>query len=151
MSERPSGPGLAVRRGRVIDRGALRGVIVDVDASADDEALAVVHGALAEPPDGHRYGWGYDVVVTGLGAWIGDRGVQVQLWPVLVDASGAVGDAATGTLRIDLDPVRDGAILDDLRERGRLLVAGPDIGPVPIVVDLDPALVTAAVERATGA
>ena len=151
MSGRRAGPGLPVRRGRVVDRGAVRGVIVDVDPSADEASLAVVHAAFEAPPDGHRIVWGYDVVVTGLGAWIGDRGVQVQLWPALVDEHGAIDDERSpGTLRIDLDPTRDRALLDDLAERGRLLVAGADIGPVPIVVDLDPDLVAAALADATG-
>lgn len=146
MTRRGGGPGLAVRRGRVVERGAVAGVLVDVDPSADDEALAVVHAALEEPPEGRRVVWGYDVVVTGLGAWIGDRRVQVQLWPALVDADGTVtDDVSPGRLRIDFDLIRHRELLGDLSERGRLLVAGTDIGPVPIVVDLDPDLVAEAV------
>lgn len=144
MTDHRSTSGLPVRRGRVVDRGAIHGVLVDIDPTSDDEALTVVHAALDDPPDGQRVVFGYDVVPAGLGAWIGDRRVQVQLWPALLDGDGDVHDLeGIGRLRIDFDPVKDRELLADLAVRGRLLVAGPDIGPVPLVVDLDPALVEA--------
>lgn len=145
MSDRRPTSGLPVRRGRIVERGAIRGVLVDIDPTVDDEALAVVHTALAEPPAGHRVVFGYDVVAAGLGAWVGDRTVQVQLWPAHLDVErddGAVTDVdGVGRLRIDFHPVEHRALLDDLIAQGRLLVAGPDIGPVPLVVDLDRDLV----------
>jgi hypothetical protein len=152
VTDHRSTSGLPVRRGRVADRGPIQGVLVDIDPTIDDEALEVVHTALEEPPSGHRVVFGYDVVAVGLGAWVGDRRVQVQLWPALVDEDGEVIDIdGLGRLRIDFDPAADRALLDDLADRGRLIVAGPDIGPVPLVVDLDTTLVAevvASVDRA---
>ncbi|MEZ5181874.1 MAG: hypothetical protein R2702_08385 [Acidimicrobiales bacterium] len=143
---------LAVRRATVIETERLAGVVVDVDATADPQALAVVQASLHELPEGHRLGYGYDVEAAGLGAWVGDRRLRISIWPAVVDADGAVeaadpDDPDADVLVLDVDPVAHGEALDALVRLGRLLVAGPEGGPVPLVVDLDRDLLAATVER----
>ena len=53
-------------------------------------------------------------------------------------------------LWIDLDPIADRTALDDLIRVGRLIVAGPDSGPVPLVVDVDPDLVADTLAQIVG-
>ncbi len=145
---------LPVGRATVVETDRLAGVVVDIDATEDPQALAVVQAQLHELPDGSRLGYGYDVTVTGLGAWVGDRRVRISIWPAVVDAEGAVHaedptDPDADVLVLDLDPRVHGDELRALVRLGRLLVAGPEGGPVPLVVDLDRDLLADALERAT--
>ena len=141
-------PALPVRRWRAIDTIDRRAVVVEVDATEAPRALAVLQASLHDVPAGHRLGYGFDVDTVGLGQWVGDRRVRIRIWPVLVDADGTVtaeedpDDPEAEVLAIDLDPSPDaeGPALAILAETGRLLVAGPEAGPTPLVVDLDPAL-----------
>lgn len=145
----PGAGALPVRRSYLVDTTRLTGVVVEIDPTREPAALAVLQAGLHEPPEGTRLVFGYAVAVAGLGAWVGDRRVRVSIWPALVDGAGAIhdpdrADDNAGTeedlLVIDFDPVADRAALDDLARVGRLIVAGPDAGPVPLVVDLDRAL-----------
>jgi len=143
---------LAVRRATVIETDRLAGVVVDVDATGDPQALAVVQAPLHELPEGHRLGFGYDVEVAGLGAWVGDRRLRISIWPAVVDAEGGVDaadpdDPDADVLVLDVDPNVHGDALDALVRLGRLLIAGPEGGPVPLVVDLDRELLADAVGR----
>ncbi len=142
----PGAGALPVRRARIVRTERLTGVVVDVDATHEPAALAVLQAGLHERPAGVRLGFGYDVTVAGLGAWIGDRRVRVTVWPVLVDDDGVLDEADptdpdADRLVLDFDLAADRAALDHLATVGRLVVAGPDAGPVPLVVDLDPGLV----------
>lgn len=148
------GPGLPVRRSRVVETDRLAGVVVEVDPTQDPSALAVLQAGLHAPPEGSRLGFGYDLVVTGLGAWVRDRRLRLLVWPVLVDGDGAVTaadpeDPDADVLRIDFDPVADRDALDSLVRLGRVIVAAPDSGPVPLVVDVDPELVARRLDDAT--
>lgn len=145
---------LPVRRATVVETDRLAGVVVDIDATEDPQSLAVVQAQLHELPEGSRLGYGYDVTVAGLGAWVGDRRVRIALWPAVVDSDGEVhaedpDDPEADVLVLDVDPIEHREALDALARLGRLLVAGPEGGPVPLVVDLDPGLVADAIERAT--
>ena len=76
-----------------------------------------------------------------------------MIWPVEVDAAGKVldtdpDDPDADVLAIDLDPTTHERALVALADRGRLFVAGPEAGPVPLVVDLDPHLVADALATA---
>lgn len=137
---------LPVRRSSVVDDGRLAGVIIDVDATEDPQALAALQAPLHEPTDGRRVIFGYDLVVTGLGAWVGDRRARLLVWPALVDDRGRIEaddhelpDA--DVLVVDIDPLEHGEALDALARLGRLLIAGPEIGPVPVVIEMDRSLV----------
>ena len=145
---------LPVRRAAIVETDRLAGLVVDIDATEDPQALAVVQAGLHELPEGSRLGFAYDVAVVGLGAWVGDRRVRISIWPVVVDAEGDVhaddpDDPDADVLVIDLDPILHGAELDALARLGRLLVAGPEGGPVPLVLDLDRDLVAEVVAAAT--
>lgn len=159
----PGAGALAVRRSYVVDTDRLTGLVVEVDPTSEPAALAVLQAGLHEPPDGRRLVFGYDVATCGLGAWVDDRGVRVTIWPALVDADGRIADhvnpddgsdddcatpAGADVLIIDFDLVADRVALDHLARLGRLIVAAPDAGPVPLVVDLDLALVTQALVAA---
>lgn len=153
MTEPVPGTGaLPVRRSYPVETDRLTGLVVEVDASREPEALAVLQAGLHEVPDSHRLVFGYHVAGTGLGAWVGDRRVRVTIWPALVDAEGTITeddptDPAADVLVIDFDLEADRTALDHLVRLGRLIVAGPDAGPVPLVVDVDPALVAAVLGR----
>lgn len=144
---------LPVRRASIVETDRLAGVVVDIDATEDPQALAVVQAPLHELPEGSRLGFGYDVTVAGLGAWVGDRRVRISIWPAVVDAEGDVhvddpSDPTADVLVVDIDPLEHGEELDALARLGRLLIAGPEAGPVPLVVDLDRELVADAVREA---
>lgn len=150
-----TGPGgLPVRRSRLVDTGRLHGVVVEIDATADESALAVLQAPLHDPPPGHRVVFGYDLAAAGLGAWIGDRWVRLRVWPALVDGDGTVvddhhDDPDADLLTVVFDPDRDATALADLARVGRLIIAGPDAGPVPLVVDVDRDWVTEVVAEVT--
>lgn len=146
---------LPVRRSYLVETDRLRGMVAEVDATQEEGALAVLQAGLHEQPEGVRLGFGYDISVTGLGAWVGDQRLRITIWAVLVDDDGILDetdpdDADADVLRLDFDPIADRLALDHLAQIGRLIVAGPDAGPVPLVVDLDPALVAAALATITG-
>jgi hypothetical protein len=153
----PGAGALPARRCRLIDTDALTAVVVEIDATREPHALAVLQAGLHDPPAGHRLVFGYDVVAAGLGAWVGDRRVRISIWPALLDEQGTVTEAvAVGggwteddVVTIDIDPTRHGDALADLVRVGRLVVAGPDAGPLPLVVDLDRDLVADVVRAAT--
>lgn len=142
----PGSGALPVRRSRLVDTDQLTAVVVEVDPTQDPRALAVLQAGLHEPPDGQRLIYGYRVHAAGLGAWVKDRRLRVTIWPALVDAAGEVftadlDDPDADLLVIDFDAEKDRVALDQLVRIGRLIVAGPDAGPVPLVVDLDRDLV----------
>ncbi len=142
----PGTGAVPVRRSYLVDNERLTGVVVEIDATHEQSALAVLQAGLHEQPEGVRLGFGYNVTATGLGAWVGDRRVRVSIWPVLMGPEGVLDEAdpndlEADVLRVDFDPIADRTALDDLGRIGRLIVAGPDAGPVPLVVDLDPQLV----------
>jgi hypothetical protein len=146
---------LPVRRSRIVEtpdgRGAL---VIEVDATGDPEALAVLQASLHEVPDGCRVVYGYDLVVIGLGAWVGDRRIRLRVWPALLDDAGEVTaddpDApGADLLEIDLDPSVDADALEALAATNRVLIAGPETGPTPVLVDLDPDLVAETLESLT--
>ncbi len=147
---------LPVRRSYLVETDRLTGVVVEVDATQEEGALAVLQAGLHEQPHGVRLGFGYDISVTGLGAWVGDQRLRITLWAVLVDNDGILDETNPSApdadvLRLDFDPIGDRTSLDHLTRIGRLIVAGPDAGPVPLVVDLDPELVAEALATITGA
>ncbi len=153
----PGAGALPARRCHLVDTAALTAVVVEIDATREPHALAVLQAGLHEPPAGHRLVFGYDVVAAGLGAWVGDRRVRISIWPALVDEDGTVAEAVDvgggwtddDVVTIDIDPTRHGDALADLARVGRLVVAGPDAGPLPLVVDLDRDLVADVVRSAT--
>jgi hypothetical protein len=108
--------------------------------------MAVLQAGLHPYADGQRLVHGYRLSAAGLGAWVGDRRLRVVVWPALVDESGAIteddpDDPHTDVLVVDIDPARFGPELEALEELGRLVIAAPDGGPVPLVLDVDRALV----------
>jgi hypothetical protein len=143
---------LPARRTTIVETERLTGVVVDVDATEDPQALAALQAPLHEPPDGMRVVFGYDLSVVGLGAWVGDQRVRLLVWPALVDADGSIDaedpdDPDAEVLVVDIDPLEHGEALDALARLGRLLIAGPEIGPVPVVLDVDRALVADVLSR----
>ena len=147
-------PPLQVRRSYQVDTADRQGVVIEVDATAVPEALAVMQASLHDVPDGQRIVYGYQLVVVGLAAWVADRRVRLRVWPGLVDEAGEVTaddpDApGADLLEIDFDPVVDLHALQALARTGRLLIAGPETGPVPMVLDLDVAMVADIVESIT--
>lgn len=148
MTALPGSAVLAVRRGRRVRTASLDAVVVDVDPTTDERALAVLQAPLVPRDDGGRIVYGYDVAPAGLGAWVGDRRLRIRLWPAVVDAAGEVVEddheaPGADVLALDVDPAGQRDLLDGLIDCGRLVVAAPDAGPVPLVVDLDPELVRA--------
>ncbi len=147
---------LPARRAYVVDTEQLAAVVVEIDATEDAQALAVLQAGLHEVPDGATLIHGYNVTTAGLGAWVGDRRVRVSIWPALIDAAGEItaedpSDPDADVLVIDIDPLEFGAELERLVDLGRLIVAGPESGPVPLVVDLDRDLVREVLTAATSA
>jgi hypothetical protein len=147
---------LPARRAYVVDTEQLAAVVVEIDATEDAQALAVLQAGLHEVPDGATLIHGYNVTTAGLGAWVGDRRVRVSIWPALIDAAGEIAaedpsDPDADVLVIDIDPLEFGAELERLVDLGRLIVAGPESGPVPLVVDLDRDLVREVLTAATSA
>jgi hypothetical protein len=136
---------LPVRRSYEIDDGRLRGVVVQVDATSHEPALAVLQAGLHELPPGQQLIHGYDVTAAGLGAWVGDRRVRLRVWPAYLDDDGGIADhhdePGADVLEIDLDPVADADALDGIIRLGRVFVAGPEMGPTPLVLDVDGELV----------
>jgi len=129
----------------VVETEQLAGLVVEIDATEDLQSLAVLQAGLHELPEGSRLIHGYDVRAAGLGAWVGDRRVRVFIWPALIDADGEISaddpeELDADVLVIDLDPLEHGAELEALVRLGRLIVAGPESGPVPLVLDIDPDL-----------
>ncbi|MCU1371071.1 MAG: hypothetical protein JWO77_2265 [Ilumatobacteraceae bacterium] len=147
---------LPARRAYVVDSEQLAAVVVEIDATEDPQALAVLQAGLHERPEGTTLIHGYNVTTAGLGAWIGDRRVRVSIWPALIDAAGEIDaddptDPDADVLVIDIDPLEFGEELEQLVRLGRLIVAGPESGPVPLVVDLDRELVAEVLASATTA
>ncbi len=135
-----------------MDTDRLKGVVIEVDPSREPAALAVLQAGLHEQPEGHRLVFGWEVTTSGLGAWVGDQRVRVEVWPALLDPDGAITaddrhDPDADVLRIDFDPLTDRQALEDLARLGRMIVAGPDAGPVPLVVDLDGDAIASALAR----
>lgn len=154
-SQRPGSGALPVRRSRTVETTALRAVVVEIDPTQDPAALTVLQAQLHEPPDGQQLVFGYDVMAAGLGAWVGDRQVRISIWPALVDDQGTISaadpdESERDLLVIDIDPVAHRAALDDLARLGRLVIAAPDAGPVPLVVDVDTDLVASVLRVVMG-
>ncbi len=156
MTDRLPGSGaLPVRRSYTLERNGVRGVVVEVDATADERGLAVQQAGLHPVAEGDRLGFGYDLSAYGLGAWVGDRKVQLRVWPVIAHPDGTVeedgpDDPEADVLVIHFDPQVDTEALADLADTGRLFIAGPDAGPLPLVLDIDPTWVTEVVAELTG-
>ena len=145
---------LPARRAYVVDTEQLAGVVIEIDATEDPQALAVLQAGLHEVPAGSTLIHGYNVTTAGLGAWVGDRRVRVSVWPAVIDAAGEISaddpaDPDADVLVVDLDPLEFGAELEELVRLGRLIIAGPESGPVPLVVDLDRDLVREVLTAAT--
>jgi hypothetical protein len=133
-------------RSYVVDEDALAGGVVEVDATEDEEALAVLQARLHPAPDGLQLVFGYDLSTTGLGGWVGDRKVRLRLWPAWLDDAGEItsdgpDDPDGDVLLLDLDPSEHGDVLRALARTGTLLIAGPEVGPTPVVLALDRELV----------
>ena len=147
---------LPVRRARVVDTEQLAAVVVEIDATEDLQALAVLQAGLHEVPEGSTLIHGYRLATAGLGAWVGDRRVRVSIWPALVDEAGEItaddpDEPDADVLIIDIDPLEFGAELEELVRLGRLIVASPESGPVPLVIDLDQDLLQDVLTAATTA
>ncbi|MCU1354213.1 MAG: hypothetical protein JWM05_3422 [Acidimicrobiales bacterium] len=134
--------GLPVARSYVVDTERLRAVVVEVDATGDPAALQVLQSPLAEPPEGTRLIFGYEVSTVGLAEWVGDRRLRLQVWPAVIDDAGEVSeqdpdDPDRDLLVIDFDPEADADALRSIGQLGRIVIAGPDAGPTPLVLDVD--------------
>jgi hypothetical protein len=139
----PGSGSLPVRRSYPIDRNGVRGVVIEIDATSDERGLAVQQAGLHPLADGDRLGYGYDLSAYGLAAWVGDRRIQLRVWPVVAHADGTVEEddpdhEGSDVLVIHFDPSTDAEALSTLADTGRLFIAGPDAGPVPLVLDVDP-------------
>lgn len=149
----PGSGHLPVRRSYPVEVGGQPGVVIEIDATSEPRALAVQQAGLHPLPVGHRLGFGYDLDVYGLGAWVDDRRVRLRVWPVEADETGTVIDEAdpddpdAETLVVLFHPERDAVALAELARTGRLFIAGPDGGPVPLVLDLDTDLVSEVLAR----
>ncbi len=138
----PGRAALPVRRSREVRTEALHGVVLEVDATEEPNALAVLQAALHELPPDHRLGYGWDLAAVGLGAWVGDRHLRLRIWPVIADETGEVqaddpDHPDTDVLVIHLDPDVDAEAIASIGRVGRILVAGPEAGPTPLVLDID--------------
>jgi hypothetical protein len=143
---------LPVGRSKVVEDGRLAGVVLDIDATEDPQALAVVQAPLHDAPEDRRLVFGYDLSVVGLGAWVGDRRARLLVWPALVDDAGEIeaddpDDPDADVLVVDIDPLEHGEALEALARIGRLFIAGPEAGPTPLVLDVDRALVAEVLEQ----
>ncbi len=148
----PGSGALPVRRSYPIDRNGVQGVVIEIDATADERGLAVQQAGLHPLAEGDRLGFGYDLSAYGLGAWVADRRVQLRVWPVVAHPDGSIDEddpdhPDSDVLVVHFDPVADADALDGLAETGRLFIAGPDAGPVPLVLDVDPHQVREVVGR----
>lgn len=137
---------LPVRRAYVVDTEQLAGVVVEIDPTQDEQALAVLQAGLHEHPPGTTLIHGYRLAPAGLGAWVGDRTLRLLVWPALIDEAGEIeaadpDDPEADVLVIDLDPTVFFDELVELGRLGRLIIAGPDAGPTPLVLDVDRKLV----------
>lgn len=157
MSPAGADGALPVRRSYEVDTPDLQGVVIQVDATETPTALAVLQASLHELPEGQRLVYGYDLSVVGLAAWVGDRRVRLEVWPALVDAAGDItadDPHAEGAdlLVIDFDPVDPDhrSALEGLARGCRLFIAGPESGPVPLVLDIDPELVAEVLASTAG-
>lgn len=151
----PAGTGaLRPRRIRRVETTDLDAIVIDVDATENEAALAVLQAPLHPRERGERIAFGYDLRAAGLGEWVGDRRLRLIVWPVVVDADGRIIEDSGGApdadrLVLDVDPVRFRAELDVLARIGRLLIASPEGGPVPLVLDVDTDLVREVLARVT--
>lgn len=143
----PTGSGVVrARRIRRVRTDRLDLVVIDVDATEDERALAVLQASLHELEGDRRVVYGYDLHVAGLGAWVGDHHLRLRIWPAIVDGTGRIvedrhEDPDADVLTIEIDPREHAAELAELRRLGRLAIAGPESGPVPLLLELDTALV----------
>lgn len=117
-------------------------MVVEIDATAEPRALAVQQAGLHPLAPGDRLGFGYDLSVYGLGAWVADQRVQLRVWPVVAHPDGSLDEddpdhPDADVLVLHFHPHHDAAALDRLEATGRLFVAGPDAGPTPLVLDID--------------
>lgn len=133
---------LAARRLRRVRTDRLDVIVIDVDPTEDERALAVMQASLHPRVDGGRIVYGYDIGIGGLGQWIGDRTLRLRVWPAVVDVDGIITEddhekPGADVLTVLVDPVEHRAMLDELRQLGRLAIAGPESGPVPLLLDLD--------------
>src|SRR5699024_7904695 len=100
---------LEPRRIRRVRTKRLDAIVIDVDATDDESALAVLQAPLHPRDNGERIVFGYDISTAGLGQWIDDRRLRVRVWPAVVDAAGHVIDdrhrePGADVLVLDIDP-----------------------------------------------
>ena len=155
MTDRLPGSGaLPLRRSYPLESNGVRGVVIEIDATADERGLAVQQAGLHPLAEGDRLGFGYDLSAYGLGAWVGDRKVQLRVWPVIAHHDGTIeeddpDEPDADVLVIHFDPTVDADALSRLSDTGRLFIAGPDAGPVPLVLEVDPTWVAEVVAELT--
>ena len=142
MTLPPAEGPLPVRRTHPVATGKVSGLVVEIDPTRHLTALAVLQAGLHEQPEGTRLIHGYRLELSGLGAWVGDRRIRLHVWPALIDEAGEITedhpDEGGDELVIEFDPQADAEGLAYLSATGRVIIAAPDAGPVPLVVDIDP-------------
>jgi hypothetical protein len=129
----------------VLDDPRAPGVVLHVDATVDASALAVLQARLHQAEGGAHIVYGYDLEVVGLAAWVADRRLRLTVWPALLHPDGEITEddphhPDADLLVIDLDPLEHGAEIAALATTARVLIAGPETGPTPLVLELDPVL-----------
>ena len=62
MTEPSSGGALPVRRSYPVDTGRIAGLVIEIDPTQNESALAVLQAQLHEQPDGMRIIFGYDLL-----------------------------------------------------------------------------------------
>jgi hypothetical protein len=79
--------------------------------------------------------------VAGLAAWVGDRRLRLTVWPALLDEDGEITRTTPTTpmpTSSSSTSIRSSTARRSPRSpTARVLIAGPETGPTPLVLDLD--------------